>query len=989
METNTNNKKSLLAQIKASKFCIFMKSHKKIIITSSIILALILCITLPFIEVKAEKGNFSHAFNDYKNIKGMDQDISLNVEASKTNALEEISDGTTSLTGKSLEVGDSLTFETNIPATGFYKFYPTYLIQSNGFIDHEFKISVDSNIALERAKIRASFKNESDKFVVDSYGNEVVPSQKVIKTWSKEGLYDLNFVEALPYSFELSKGNHEIKFELVNGEKIALSNLNIVSQKNLISYEEYISKHAQKGSGLRIDDIEGEKFALKNDTTPIPTSLADLNAFPYHSTHRKLNSISNFTKSNQILVYEFDVEKSGLYMINFNSQVKNSNHTTFATIFIDDEVPFGELLHYPFSSTHKLEEEVLKDNDGNNFKFYLEEGRHTLKIKIDTSLYKEISFVLEQSVKQLNAIYLSLKRIAGTVKDNNKEWDPDTDFPGIKEEIEEINETLISIKPLLHKINGSNANFQAVIHLESAINAIKGILKKPKLIPNNYYKFSEGSGSIIESISNAKTDIENTPLEIDRIIIGSENDHQIKNKKNNFNRFIESIKKFFLSFSNDYSSKKKGEKTIEIWVARSRQYVDLMQQMFDASTFKEDTGYDVQFTLLADESKLILSNAAKVSPDGVMGISNWLPYEMGIRDLTVDLTKFSDYKDVITRFSPGSLISLIADGKGLALPETQDFYVTYYRKDICEKYGYEIPNTWDEVLDILPRLQRNGFNYYIPLSSSSASKSIMTTAPFIYQNGGNLFSDDGTRTTIDEESSLDAIKFMTELYTLYGLQDQVSNFFDAFRNGSLPIGLSTFDTYVKLMLGAPEIEGMWDIKLSPGTLQKDGTISRWQTGSAQSMCLIDKNEEKNKAGWELLKWWSSKEVQSEFAQKLTLLYGKGYIWNSANLEAFNESIIFSKSQKEVILEQWEWMREIPRVPGWYMLERELSNAWNNIVLKAQNTRAVIENAVTLINKELQRKLIEFGYLNSKGEIVTPYKVTTLDSIAEIIAGGGK
>ena len=588
--------------------------------------------------------------------------------------------------------------------------------------------------------------------------------------------------------------------------------------------------------------------------------------------------------------------------------------------------------------------------------------------------------VLDSSVERLNHVYLSLKRIAGT-STGSKEWDPESDFPGIQEEIQDVYNNLSSLSSSIYKINGSKTNFQALIYLRSALSSIKGILDKPRYIPNNYGKFSEGSGSIIENIANASSDLQVCPLDIDRIIIGTNSSYHLSNRKNMFDSISEKVKKFFISFTYDYSGKKTDDKTLEIWVARSRQYVDLMQELIDTSDFKEKTGYDVKFVILSDEGKLILSNAAKISPDGVMGISNWLPYEMGIRNLTVDLTKFDDYGDVISRFSSGAMISLIADEKGLALPETQDFYVTYYRKDIVDEYGFSLPNTWNDLIGLLPRMQRNGFNYYIPLCTSTSSKSIMTTAPFIYQYGGTLFSDDGLKTTIDDEASLTGIKMMTELFTLYGLESQVANFFNSFRNGSLPIGVSTFDTYVKLSLSAPELAGKWDIALSPG-VYNGNEIMRWQTGSAQSMCLIDKNDAKNNAGWELLKWWSSSDVQAEFAKRLSLQYGKGYIWNSANLDAFKQSIIFSDSEKSVILEQWEYMREIPRVPGWYMLERELSNAWNNIVLNSKNTRATIENTVDLTNKELTRKLNEFGYLNDKGEVLVPYHVTTLDMIEE-------
>ena len=303
-----------------------------------------------------------------------------------------------------------------------------------------------------------------------------------------------------------------------------------------------------------------------------------------------------------------------------------------------------------------------------------------------------------------------------------------------------------------------------------------------------------------------------------------------------------------------------------------------------------------------------------------------------------------------------------------------------------ERYHIPLPDTWDDVIRILPELQRLGLNFYVPLSSSTSSKSIMTTAPFIYQYGGNLFSDDATRTTISEENSLNAIKLMTELYTLYGLPQQISNFFDNFRNGSLPIGISTFDTYIRLSIAAPEISGKWGVALSPGVKNADGTVERWQTGSATSMTLMKSGDaDKDNAGWELLKWWSSADIQTEFMNRLTMLYGKAYIWNSANLEAFNNSVAFASADKKVILEQWQWLREIPKVPGWYMLERELSNAWNNIVINGQNTRSAVEDAVTKIDKELMRKLEEFGYVEN-GKLVKTYKLTTLEDIEALKRG---
>ena len=289
---------------------------------------------------------------------------------------------------------------------------------------------------------------------------------------------------------------------------------------------------------------------------------------------------------------------------------------------------------------------------------------------------------LNELIDQLNGIYLDLKQIAGTVSDGNREWDVDNDFPGVVEKLQSYVKDMEELLAHLREINGTDVNYQAIILVNTAKQAVESLLKKPTYIPNKYAQIAEGSGSIVQTLANALADIKATPLTFDKIVLHGADVESGISKRSGWKTFGEGVKKFFHSFFADYSNVTDDDKTIQVWVARSRQYVDLMQQMIDGSDFKERTGYDVKFSILADEGKLILSNAAKIAPDVVTGISSWLPYEMGIRDLTVDLTQFDDYGEVISRFSEGALISLIADGRGLALPETQDFYVMYYRKEI-------------------------------------------------------------------------------------------------------------------------------------------------------------------------------------------------------------------------------------------------------------------------------------------------------------------
>ena len=164
----------------------------------------------------------------------------------------------------------------------------------------------------------------------------------------------------------------------------------------------------------------------------------------------------------------------------------------------------------------------------------------------------------------------------------------------------------------------------------------------------------------------------------------------------------------------------------------------------------------------------------------------------------------------------------------------------------------------------------------------------------------------------------------------------------AFRYGSLPIGVSNFTDYIKLLTAAPELTGLWAIDLYPATVLADGTQNRYATGSAQASIMF-KETDKPEESWEFMKWWMSTETQIDFQQQLILNYGMEYLWNSANLEAFQFSPM-PEEHKEVILEQWQWLQEPVKLPGSYMQERELSNAWNKIVFDGVNPRIAIDES---------------------------------------------
>lgn len=77
----------------------------------------------------------------------------------------------------------------------------------------------------------------------------------------------------------------------------------------------------------------------------------------------------------------------------------------------------------------------------------------------------------------------------------------------------------------------------------------------------------------------------------------------------------------------------------------------------------------------------------------------------------------------------------------------QTFYMLFYRKDILAELGLEVPNTWEDVIHILPVLQKKNLNFGFPkvLVDGAVGLGLPVYATFLFQNGGSLYTANGSK----------------------------------------------------------------------------------------------------------------------------------------------------------------------------------------------------------------------------------------------------
>jgi ABC-type glycerol-3-phosphate transport system substrate-binding protein len=872
-------------------------------------------------------------------------------------------------------MGEEVEFTIEAPEDALYYINFTYMSNDDSILPIEASIMVNGEYPFREAK-RVLFESrwtQAANIPVDRYGNEVVPMPKKLKAWESKYIMDSSYRHDGPLFIPLLKGTNIITFRVEEGN-ILVSDILLHPQEDVVDY----TPKAVEGNNIII--IEAENITYRNDPSIRPGSEFDVDVTPYKADRRVLNILDpwSFKNSGQKVEYEFHVEQSGYYYIAFNyRQDSKLDFPVFVNILIDGKVPYQQLKAYPFDYSRNFVNVLLQDKTtGEKIAVYLDEGVHTISLVLTLQPLIYVIEAIEDILMEINKFSLEIMKLTGSKKDRYRDYELEKHIPDVKGKLLGWADNLEALYENIAVYNPKVRNIGAFSSLLIASNQLKSLAKKPNDLPRRMSELSEGPSSVSQYLANLLQSINNNGIAIDKIYI-LQDEKSLPQKANIFVKTYESIKRFVLSFTEqDYSIYNTNPEHLQVWVNRPRQYVEILQKMVDED-FTPRTGIKVDLSLMPDQNKLILANAAGKAPDVATAVHFALPFELAIRGALQDLSEFEDFKEVAQRFPQGLLIPSMIGSSVYSVPETFYFWVLFYRTDILQAINIPVPQTLEDVKSILPELQRRGMNFYYPAAGMSSFKTFAATMPLIYQSRGKFYGDQVDKTLLNDEKTLNGIRELTELFTIYNIPYEVPSFYQHFRNGILPIGIADYFMYNLLINAAPEIANLWDIALFPGIMDEDGSIQRWSAGGAEN-CIIFKNTDKKEAAWEYLKWWTDRKTQVEFGYRLQTSYGREYIWNSANIEAFKE-LPWNSRHKEIILQQTQWLIEVPRVPGTYMLERELSNAFNAIVLDGQNLRKAVDLAVKRINRETYRKLEEFGYMRN-GVMVKPYYLPQADFI---------
>ena len=915
----------------------------------------------------------------------------------------------------------SATWTINIPKDGFYNIALDYVAEQSGGANIERKFVIDDahnangeTIPPYEDLLNVSFQRvwgdaPGAEIITDINGNQIKPEQSEYYFRSIAYAEDSVGYVTEPYLVFFEAGQHKLTIEAVR-EAMSIYRVLLTPKEKFSSYSEVYNGWVNDGyqkvdsnalpNNVRV--IQGEESTYRSSSTLYAVSdrSSKFNN-PADPVRILLNVIGGdkWSTSGDWISWNVNVPVAGLYKISLRCK-QNSSRGLFAvrTVKINDVIPFAEAKNCKFNYSANYSIVTLGNDDG-DFYFLLNQGENIISLEASLGDYGSEINSVQNIIDNLNAVYRNIIAITGTSPDSYINYRLKERLPELFDNAntEEANDGLFkdyaielrAIAARITEISGEKSGETA--SLETMALQLEKFVKKPRNIQKNLSTFS----SNISSLGTWILTVTGQTLTIDEIYVHND-DYKLPKANPNFFgslgfKFVAFVKSFFFDYETiGETEATAGYDNIEVWLltggSAGREQANAIRTLVTSSFTHQ---HRINVNLKAVSSGVLLTATLSGNgPDVAIQADNGTPVNYAIRGAVYDLSTFPDFDvtkktdangnvsysvkvdgEAESRWQDSAMTPYELEGGFYALPNTQGFLVMFYRTDIFEAQGWEVPQTWTDAINLIPELQFQNLSFYLPLNTVGASSVVnQVFASRLYQTGGRFYRTKINENTgkeymesnFDSEEAINAFEFWCSFYTDYSFSLSISGgtFINRFRTGEMPIGIASYETYNTLAVSAPEIRGKWKFALLPGTIDENGNL-QYDGAAGGSAIMLMKQAKNPEGGWEFMKWWTSADTQIQYAREIESILGAAARHPTANIEAFQE-LSWTVEELNVLMDQWSHTVGVPEVAGGYYTGRNLENAFRYVVNNKTNPRETLDDYVRTINNEINRKRDEFG-----------------------------
>ncbi len=686
------------------------------------------------------------------------------------------------------------------------------------------------------------------------------------------------------------------------------------------------------------------------------------------------------------------------------------------------EVPFAEAYQAEFNYDKKWQSSFVS-MDNTNFLFYFEKGvEYTIYFECSLGTLKEYIQRVEASLEKINSCYLRILQLTGTDPDEYLDYNFISVMPDVLKTLLLEAKELMSVKEGLEALCGTNGSHIATLETIAILLDTMGEDDGMNIAANmaTLKSYLGTLGTWINSSKAASMMVDSiwvVPAVQAGDEVVSQGSYLPKAKAGFFKSIWFEILSFISSFFVNYDQMglttipDENTLNIDVWLATGRDQSQIWRTMIDANSkegFTYNTGTAVSLKLVTGGT-LLPSILSRKGPDVYIGLGAADVINYAIREAVLSVggkaakehldannnpifdTTYYSYRDangnVVTtpehrageepvfvsqtfdnhvagNFAPAAMDTVTLLGSAYGVPQTMSFAMMFYRMDVLANLGLRVPETWQELLTILPVLQTN--NMSIGVSYIDALDFM------IYQSGQSMwkYTDPekydpmyaGARINLDNETVLETFDFTCRLYTDFSfpVAYDASN---RFRTGEMPIIIGGYSgIYNTLTVYATEIEGLWEFCSLPGMEREDGTFNYDSLANVSASVILygcgDDNPEELIASWQFLQWQTGAEAQADYGNRMVALIGPSAKYETANLHAIDK-LSWTAKENKAIKNQMAHLSSIVNYPGSYIINRYTQFAFLDAVNESADPIDALSSYIEAINSEIARKREEF------------------------------
>jgi ABC-type glycerol-3-phosphate transport system substrate-binding protein len=339
---------------------------------------------------------------------------------------------------------------------------------------------------------------------------------------------------------------------------------------------------------------------------------------------------------------------------------------------------------------------------------------------------------------------------------------------------------------------------------------------------------------------------------------------------------------------------------------------------------------------------------------------DWVPEYVAANTLA-DFNQFINDPDVadpnlnLDDKQPG-LDYLSVDGKIYGYPSEGDTAWLFYREDLLEAAGLEVPGTWDQFLEAAIKLN-NPPEIYGAVIGARRDEAGWDFMHYFYGFGGQVVDSQTWEVKFSNEVGVKALQFYGDLLnkhnlvspdvTTYGYNEILT----ALQQGKAALGIEWMAATQDLTSCdvSPLVCDKLKYTLVPGHLDANGNLVRGQ-GASQWGFVIPAGSENKEAAYKFIEWLTGPE-----GAKLWALNGG----IPSNISALRDpEVIAQVPQFELLAEAMPYRNLFPNTTVTFDITEAFAEAANAVVAGTKDAETAAKDAAAKMEEALRKG----GYL---------------------------